>query len=185
MLPAKKFSGDRPSSLSVQSVSGDIDLRNINATGLSSVESCKLKSVSGDLFLPDGQYDSLVASTVSGNILAGSTAARSVEVKTTSGDIRFDSVTGLINAKTVSGNISARIAEISGRIDLHTVSGDIDLNIPADSDISVSFSTVSGDFRTDAPIETTQSHDKGVEGTLGTGKHPVTIATTSGNVRLY
>jgi len=109
MLPAEIFSVNVFTSLHAQSVSGNVDLRFLKMTELSSSGTCSLGSASGDLHLPDMKCGRLVASSVSGNITAGSAAAETAEVKSTSGYIQFSGMTERISIKTVFGNISTVI----------------------------------------------------------------------------
>jgi len=185
MLPAEVFSANAFTSLHVQSVSRNVDLKDLEMTDLSSLGPCSMESVSGDLHLPDITCARLVVSSVSGNIAGGSAAAETAEVKSTSGDIQFSGITGCISMRTVSGNISVTIAEISDRIELQSISGDIELDIPQESSISMMFSTVSGDFSSEIPIETSQSQKNTLTGLLGSGEFPVQIESTSGNLRLF
>jgi hypothetical protein len=90
----------------------------------------------------NGELARLVMSSSSGDLRFG-TLSR-LQVKTASGDISGDAVTGEANAITASGDVM--ITTLGGGADLSTASGDVTVNSGA-GDISAT--SVSGDIRID------------------------------------
>src|SRR5579875_1576006 len=127
-------------------------------------------------------------------------------VKSVSGGITLDGVTGEVDANTVSGDLTvadgwlerldanAVSGDVTADLDLDplggvhvtTVSGEVTLRLPADADARVSLHSMSGDVRSEftelsrlsAPASRT------VSGSLGAGSGHVSVTTMSGRVML-
>lgn len=130
------------------------------------------------------------ASSVSGN----------VEITGAEGDIRATSVSGdltlervrpnSVEARTVSGQITASIEALVGRgpLSFKTVSGDVKLELPRNLDADLSMTSVSGQL--DSDFQMTLGGDGGrmnrrrIEARIGRGGRELDVTTVSGDVRL-
>lgn len=127
----------------------------------------------------------LAARNVSGDVAAEGLRGY-VEARSVSGDVRI-STTGFGEASTVSGGIHATLGSSgwSGDLDFRTVSGDVTLELPARVSTEVRLETMSGDIRSDFPLEVERRQmRRRVRGTLGDGGRELHVTTLSGNVRL-
>ncbi len=123
------------------SLSGDITASHLKGDVLAS-------SVSGDLTLSDVAAD-VTAASVSGDVKLTGVTSRSVEARTTAGDVSFD---GAIDP--------------SGRYELSTHSGDVTLTLPEKASAQLTVSTWNGSIDSEFPI------------TLEPGEHGIGIGTS-------
>ncbi len=128
----------------------------------------EVNTVVGDVEIEDVESD-VYANTVSGNIWA--------------------STTGLVEARTVNGEIDIEIGTLDWRdLSFATVSGDITLTLPRSAETEVEFTSVSGDFDSDFDVRYTRDRDRlvgsHIEGVIGDGDRSLSFKTVSGDVRL-
>jgi DUF4097 and DUF4098 domain-containing protein YvlB len=104
----------------VHSVSGEVNLRNING------ETVEASAVSGSVTLSGVQAQALQLKTVSGDIETDRTSCLGLESTSVSGDVHLD-CTGLASglAQTVSGDISVHLSGAKPHIKTETLSGEI------------------------------------------------------------
>ena len=148
----------------VKSVSGDIKLK-----GHGQPARLRVTTVSGDVHLEHGAGD-LETSSVSGTLVIGLDTARSVRVRTTSGDLRFDgklSQGATFEATSVSGDLSVRAAAPGFSYEVSSFSGDI-----------------SNCFGAKSQRESEYGPGSKLSGTRGDGAGHVRLKTMSGDISL-
>ena len=160
-VSAELYGGD----LELKTVSGDVHLK-----GHGQPAKLHVSTVSGDVHLEHGAGD-LEAGTVSGTLVATLDTARSVRVRSTSGDLRFD------------GHLTR-----GAPIDASTVSGDLNVRASADGGFAYEVSSFSGDI-TDCfgeKSERTSRYGPGtvLQGTRGEGTGHIRLKTMSADVQL-
>ncbi|MBV8143993.1 MAG: DUF4097 family beta strand repeat protein [Gammaproteobacteria bacterium] len=148
----------------LKAVSGDL-----RARGHGQPARLTLSTVSGDVRLEHAAGD-LEASTVNGTVTMSLDSARSVHVRTTSGDLRFE-------GKLTSG----------ATVEATTVSGDLNVRASADGGFEYEVSSFSGDI-SDC-FNASAEHSKygpgsRLTGTRGEGAGHVRLRTMSGDVQL-
>jgi DUF4097 and DUF4098 domain-containing protein YvlB len=149
-----------------------------------------VKTVSGDVTLHgEGKPASLHLATISGTIRLEH-AAGDVEASTTSGGINLalDSARS-VRMRTISGDVSFR-----GRLtkdadfDIQTVSGDVKLRADSDNGFEYDVTTFSGDIGNcfNAKAEKTSHYGPGerLSGSLGNGSGHVRLKTMGGDIEL-
>jgi hypothetical protein len=131
----------------------------------------------------------LAARNVSGDVDAEGMRGY-VDARSVSGDVRI-STTGFGEASSVSGEIVAVLGSggWSGDLDFRTVSGDITLELPARASTEVWVETMSGEIRSDFPLDVEQRPvrrpvRRRARGTIGEGGRELYLTTYSGDVRL-
>ena len=143
------------SQIRINTVSAEARLSGIQARTL------KAETVSGNLFLQDGQkIDTVAIETVSGKI-----------------DLAAENIAEL-QVNTVSGSVTVQ-AKITRRAKLDSVSGNLTLYLPPDSSFSARIDTVSGSFNSN--FETTSDGHRRV---CAGGEVPFDIDTVSGNISI-
>jgi DUF4097 and DUF4098 domain-containing protein YvlB len=136
------------STLSVKEVSGEADISNISA------DTSEVGSVSGRIDIKNMTTGKLTMGTVSGEIRLEAVTADVLKSGTTSGGQDFGGTFKDIDAGSVSGEIRVTSSVDPDRMNVHTTSGDIIVAIPGSKDLTVSYSSVSGDFNSDIPVRT-------------------------------
>lgn len=147
----------------LKTVSGDVELR---ASG-KPVE-VRASTVSGDFTLRRGA-GSLEITTVSGDVEAELDPARSVRVRTTSGDVHF----------------KGRLAR-NASVNFESISGELEIDAPAEAGFSYDVKSFSGDIETCFGMNTGGSGNRGnvIVGKRGEGAAEIRARTMSGGIRL-
>lgn len=109
--------------------------------------SIEVETVSADIDINGSAGESVVLSTVSGDVEALASPRR-IEIQSVSGDIELQGSIARSSVESVSGDISLR--GLYGEIEISTVSGDVSL-IAEDVDRG-QFESVSGDLKLDLAI---------------------------------
>jgi hypothetical protein len=186
------------SSLMVTLVSSDFEVRGV-------LGDLKVQSVSGKVGGEAG--GDVRAATVSGNVRLKAPGAKSIEVRTISGDIQLTGGGGEVDINTVSGTVKLELAELNsgrfksisgnmtvaltlapdGRIESESVSGDVALNFAAMPAAEFDVQSFSGDIKNcfgPKPTESRYGPGSRLQFMNGDGHGHVRINTKSGDARL-
>jgi DUF4097 and DUF4098 domain-containing protein YvlB len=144
-------------------------------------------SVSGDVDV-SGVAGDLRAKSVSGNVVVKGTAGN-VSASSVSGNVEVNEVAGTVSAKSTSGNVQVEIVRLdqSGNMDFTSVSGNVTVRVPATLDAEVDMSALSGDLRSDFPIQIEKKEygpGRTARGRIGNGTGRVKMSSVSGNLSL-
>jgi len=126
-----------------------------------------------------------VGKTVNGSISATSLNGN-VITQTINGSIKI-STSGYAEAKTINGDISARLGDSnwSNVLNFQTINGGINLELPAGLGASVDAETLNGSFSSDFPLSvTTLTGRKHVKGVIGAGGRDLVLRTINGSINL-
>jgi hypothetical protein len=172
-------------------------------TGISGM--LKVQSVSGNLSGDAG--GDVVATAISGDVKLTARAAKMIEIKTISGDIRLTGGGGEVEITTVSGSATLELADVArgrfksvsgdvtaalalgteGQIDSESVSGSIDVQFAAAPAAEFDVQSFSGDIKNcfgPKPAESRYGPGSRLMYKAGEGHARVRINTKSGDVRL-
>ncbi|AWV08184.1 DUF4097 family beta strand repeat-containing protein [Marilutibacter maris] len=178
-----KVVGVAPSELSINTVSGDVDVAG-------APDEIEVDAVSGDLKLVVNSRN-VDAETVSGEIDLQGRLTDEVSVETVSGDAHvrvLESSLRRYSGASVSGDLSLRTGLAgNGRIKMETVSGDVDLYLPRDLSANVHGESFSGSLRAPGATIDRPRHGPGAsfEHRYGNGDGDVSIETFSGDANLH
>jgi DUF4097 and DUF4098 domain-containing protein YvlB len=144
-------------------------------------------SVSGDVEV-NGVTGELKAKSVSGSVKVNAVSG-SVNASSVSGNVEVGEVAGTVSAKSVSGNVQVEIVRLdnSGNMEFSTVSGNVTVNVPGSLDAEVEMSAMSGEIRTDFPIQIEKAEfgpQRSARGRVGNGSRRLKMSSVSGNVHL-
>ncbi|HEY6244363.1 MAG TPA: hypothetical protein VIX17_10470 [Pyrinomonadaceae bacterium] len=126
-----------------------------------------------------------VGKTVNGSITATSLNGN-VITQTINGSIKI-STSGYAEAKTINGDISARLGDSnwSNALNFQTINGGIDLELPSGLGASIDAETLNGSFSSDFPLSiTTLTGRKHVKGVIGVGGRELLLRTINGSINL-
>jgi len=125
----------------------------------------------------------LSAHTVNGSVDANGLMS-DTDAATVNGTVTI-ATSGTARANTVNGDIKAAMGQAPRGGKFSTVNGGITLQLPASTNANVRVSTVSGDIRSDFPLQ--MSNDPGpknASGTIGAGGQELAVSTVNGSVTL-
>ena len=165
----------------------------------------KVQTVSGNVAGDAG--GDVNATAISGDIRLTARAAKMIEMKTISGDIRLTGGGGEVDVTTVSGNSTLELADVTrgrfksvsgdlmvalalgteGQIESESVSGSIDMQFAATPAAEFDVQSFSGDIKNcfgPKPAESRYGPGSRLEYKAGEGHARVRINTKSGDVRL-
>ena len=131
------------------------------------------------------QRVSFVGKTVNGSISATSLNG-SVIAQTINGSIKI-STNGYAEAKTINGEINARLGDSNwtNALNFQTINGGINLELPSGLSTSVDAETLNGSFSSDFPLTvTTLTTRKHVKGVIGPGGRDLFLRTINGSITL-
>lgn len=134
------------------------------------------------------RYQSITS--VSGDIEVSHTKGE-LHVNSVSGDVEIKGVAGAVNANSVSGDVEVEIQSLegtdgAGNMEFNSVSGDVEVRLPGNLEADVKMSTMSGDLKTDFPIEVEEKRGPGrrASGRLGNGSRSLKLSSVSGDINL-
>ena len=165
----------------------------------------KLQSVSGDVSGDVG--GDVRVTTVSGEVRMAARAAKTIEMKTISGDIQLRGGGGAVDITTVSGSATVELANVrrgrfksvsgdltaelalapDGQIESEAVSGDVSMNFAGAPAAEFDVQSFSGDIRNcfgPKPVESRYGPGSRLQFKNGDGHAQVQIHTKSGDVHL-
>jgi putative adhesin len=123
-----------------------------------------LRTVSGDLSGEVG--GDLKANTATGNIRMVARGAKSIEVKTISGDVQLTAGTAAVELSTVSGNAKLELATLT-RGHMKSISGDLTGQFALAPDADFESESVSGNVRLTFPAPPAAYYDiQSISGTI-------------------
>lgn len=123
--------------------------------------------------------------TVNGEIKASSLGGN-VTTHTVNGAIQI-STSGYAEAKTVNGEISAKIGDANwpDSLEFKTVNGEIVLDLPATLNTEVKADTFNGEISTDFPLSLLgKMSRKHLSGRIGSGGRELVLKTLNGSIKL-
>ena len=147
----------------------------------------KLSTASGDVEVENIQGN-LKANTASGDVTIKNSRG-TIKANSASGEVRVNDVEGEVNASTASGDVEVTITRLegTGNMSFSSASGDVNARMPSNLDADVSLSTVSGNVKTDFPIEVEKERwgaGSRARGKIGNGTRLVKLSSASGDVSL-
>jgi len=126
-----------------------------------------------------------IGRTVNGGISATSLSGN-VMSSTVNGSVKI-STSGYAQAKTVNGEISARIGDANWpeSLEFTTVNGEISLDLPATVNTEIKAETFNGEISSDFPLSLlNRMNRKHLDGRIGNGGRELILKTLNGSINL-
>ncbi len=129
--------------LKIDTVSGDIDIRNAN------MQKVKIDTVSGEVKTSNVNVETTMdINTVSGNMTLSETTTNILSIDAVSGKLMMNNGSfSSLDVNTVSGDITLLLNKAPLKINCDTVSGDVRLAIPENDGFRAELDTVSGELQ--------------------------------------
>jgi hypothetical protein len=131
------------------------------------------------------QRVAFVGKTINGSITATSLSGN-VNTQTINGSIKI-STSGYAEAKTINGEITARLGDSNwpNALNFQTINGGINVELPSGLSTSVDAETLNGSFTSDFPLTiSTLTSKKHVKGVIGPGGRDLFLRTINGSINL-
>lgn len=144
-----------------------------------------INTVSAGLIIKGFNLDTVKYHSVSGDLSASDINVKSADFGTTSGRMTITGFSGDLQFSSVSGDLDTEYINFSNNIKMNTTSGRLRLKLPERSGFDVSFSSVSGDFKSTFPLTTNGSNRRNsFEGSTGNSSNKITAKTVSGDFEI-
>ena len=197
-----KVPGD--AAVDLRTVSGDIRVTNVKGelrveavSGNVALEGTPrvsaVKTVNGGITLTNTGADAqLSISTVNGDLVVQTLAARTIDVNTINGDVRMTGWSGdRAHIRSLDGDLDlqASLAK-GGRYEIESHSGDVAIALAEQPGFELEAHTFNGRIRVDFPIKSegpVRDSDRGprtVRGTYGDGSSSLRVQTFNGNLTI-
>ena len=150
-----------------------------------SYRNVSFSSVSGNVEVNQVKGD-LRANSVSGNVKVNRVTG-SVKANSVSGNVDVGEVNGRASAQSVSGDVEVEIKSLEGTesMEFTSVSGNVSVKLPGNLDADVKMSTMSGDLKTDFPLQIEEVRNgRSASGRVGSGSRSLKLSAVSGSVNL-
>jgi lia operon protein LiaG len=168
--------------VSAKGVSAKIELADHAFGGLS------LSTVSGEVSLGTVRTSDFEMHTTSGRFRAAGVMAERSELSSISGEMEVKSLSGILRAHSVSGEVSLGFVSTPAFADVTSTSGEVSLRLPANAGFQLDARSTSGQVTCDFPIQISESQSGGgrhaLAGTVGGGTNSIKVRTVSGTIRV-
>lgn len=145
----------------------------------------KVNTLSGPCVLPDQtaySWSGFTFDGLSGSLNIANADMAKINFNSLSGSIEIDRSTARIRGDTMSGKVLINL-ELVQDLDVETLSGNVEINLPADADCKIEFSTLSGSFRNNGlDITYLEQERRRTTAILNSGDVLLRIETMSGNL---
>lgn len=122
----------------------------------------------------------------SGNIKAETLIAKSYKLKTTSGNVDINKLSGSGEVNASSGNIKIGYNDIGEELNVSASSGNIDLNIPTDISFEFYGKCTSGDIDTNFDVDYKNKNKNEATGKIGNAPYTkINVKASSGNIDIF
>lgn len=148
----------------------------------SSIKNIVIKTVSGDVGMQKFALDSLAVKTVSGDFNSDALSSKNAEFKTISGDFHLIGAFETVGFQTVSGDLDLGFFQAAMRAQIASTSGDIKLRLTETPDLTLNFSSVSGELEYEPEFGEPESDRSRQSKTFGKGTGLINVKTISGDV---
>lgn len=158
--------------------SGDIVVKNLHGKTL------EIETSSGEIELEKVIVNKASLRANSGDIAVDYLMAEETSVRTSSGEIDVRSFTGNVKAVSSSGDVEfSTVGEAA--YDIETSSGDITVEISSEQlNATIEAKTKSGNIKTNLPSHLERQAKDRLEGSIGSGEHPIILKARSGNIKI-
>jgi lia operon protein LiaG len=140
---------------------------------------------SGDVVMDHFEVNEFTHDGSSGNVVIDTMVTETGTFDLSSGNLEIKHYTGALHADVSSGRFSVQMDKLNHSIDIDLSSGNVDLDLPDNADFNLDGKVSSGNISSDFTLITTETDNKSLKGTHGSGKNKITISVSSGDVDIY
>ena len=114
-----------------------------------------------------------------------SVTADSGDFQLSSGRMIVKHYSGQLQAEVSSGLVNIQLDELTAPADVTVSSGSVNLDLPDDANFTLHGKVSSGVINNSFQLKNATTSKKNIEGTYGTGKHPVDLKVSSGIITVH
>ncbi|MGI6126490.1 MAG: DUF4097 domain-containing protein [Planifilum sp.] len=170
--------------LAIDVDAGDIRFHGPSVNRPMALEELELELDAGEVYLSHLQVERIQHRSWSGNVEAGYVTAEEADWHVTSGNLRLKNYSGSLGVEMVSGDVRIQMDDLSGPVDTAITSGDLRLDLPKDAGFTLDAKATSGEIHVDFPMRVVKKDLQSISGSHGSGKYPIRLRTTSGDIRI-
>lgn len=167
--------------IAVRSSSGSIAFDGNRGLSLSHLG---VRTVSGNMSLKHVKTDVFEAKGLSGDLTAADLAAKTADVRLSSGNVGLHHVSGPLDVRVASGSVDASLETANAPVSVRLASGSAAISLPKDGSFTVNAETASGRIQPSYSFEKTSKEGGAFTGIKGSGARMIDIKVTSGNIAL-
>ena len=167
--------------ITVRSSSGSIAVDGNRGLSLSHLG---VHTVSGNMSLKHVKTDVFEAKGLSGDLTAAGLAAKTADVRLSSGNVGLHHVSGPLDVRVASGSVDASLETASAPVSVRLASGSAAISLPKDGSFTVNAETASGRIQPSYSFEKTSKEGGAFTGIKGSGSRMMDIKVTRGNIAL-
>ncbi|MEO2077957.1 MAG: DUF4097 family beta strand repeat-containing protein [Bacillus sp. (in: firmicutes)] len=173
-----------------RNMSIDLGSGNLQFSGPSKNKPVKLDELTVDIGLGNLNLTNLTVKhfehdVSSGNVNIDTLKADSGAFDVSSGNLEIKHYTGPIAADVSSGRLSIQVDQLVDSITIDVSSGDVTIDVPNDADFTLNGDVSSGMISSDLPLTSKEQSKHSIQGKHGTGKFPINLDVSSGNIRIH
>lgn len=139
---------------------------------------------SGHAKLSNLKVNAFTSDVSSGNFEVNSVTADSGDFDVSSGRMVLKHYHGALRAEVSSGLLNAQFDQLTEATRVNVSSGSVKLDLPDDADFTLHGKVSSGVIHNDFELKNATTSKKSIEGTYGSGKHPIDIKVSSGSISI-
>jgi len=143
-----------------------------------------VNTVSGDVSLQFGEYESLVVNTVSGDVSTSATSVVEGEFDTTSGDVKLRDYQGAVRVKSISGDTDIQFDQFTEGANVQSTSGSVIVSVPQGENFGIDVSTTSGEIQNTHEMIIDKLSDRKLIAHTNSHEHVINVSTISGDISI-
>jgi lia operon protein LiaG len=140
---------------------------------------------SGDVVMDHIEVNEFTHDGSSGNVVIDTLVTETGTFDLSSGNLEIKHYTGALHADVSSGRFSVQMDKLNHSIDIDISSGNVELDLPDNADFDLDGKVSSGNISSDFPLTTSETDNKSLKGTHGSGENKINISVSSGDVDIY
>ncbi len=137
------------------------------------------------VYLPEEGLTELSVATASGNIYGEHLSPTKGIFESRSGKIELKSISGRILARTSSGDMDIDFENLNSTVYMESLKGNLNITVPPDAAFTLKTETVSGDLAYDVPLTLKAGKDDNILADVLGGGPMIELKTVSGNLLIH
>ncbi|SFJ76757.1 DUF4097 family beta strand repeat-containing protein [Thermoflavimicrobium dichotomicum] len=177
---------DRLSRLDIRLTSGNVMLASPADQSHSIWDQIRLEIGSGQARVKNVHASRFSYQCSSGQLVVEGLQTRQATFKVESGQVKLNRFAGGFDASISLGHLKAQIDQLTGPVQMEISAGHGTIDMPQDADFRLEARIQRGVIKSDLPgLQATIRGDDVLKGTVGSGKFPVKLKVSSGQIDLH